>query len=137
MCLTGTPKSIGEFRYHRSMPMNRAHDCADLDPAVALFRSLGDHTRLAILQRLSHGEARVVDLTRELGISQSTTSEHLRCLRDCNLVTMRPEGRQSIYALASPSLVDLLRAAEVVLADSGSAVSICENYGTCCEPAAS
>jgi ArsR family transcriptional regulator, cadmium/lead-responsive transcriptional repressor len=120
------------------MSMNRSGGvCVNLEPAVALFRSLGDRTRLAILERLSHGEARVVDLTRELGLSQSTTSEHLRCLRDCNLVTMRPEGRQSIYALASPGLVELLRAAEKVLADSGNAVALCENYGACCEPAAS
>jgi DNA-binding transcriptional ArsR family regulator len=32
-------------------------------PAVALFRSLGDPARLAIVSRLAQGEARVVDLT--------------------------------------------------------------------------
>lgn len=46
-------------------------------PAVALFRSLGDPTRLAILRRLAVGEARVVDLTGELGLAQSTVSKHL------------------------------------------------------------
>ena len=63
-----------------------------LKPAVALFRSLGDPTRLAIVQRLSAGPARVVDLTRELGLPQSTVSSHLACLRDCALVDSRPEG---------------------------------------------
>ena len=39
---------------------------ADLDPAVALFHSLSDGTRLAIATRLSHGgEARVADLMAE------------------------------------------------------------------------
>jgi ArsR family transcriptional regulator, cadmium/lead-responsive transcriptional repressor len=44
-------------------------DCGgrDLTPAVALFRSLGDPTRLALVRRLAEGEARVVDLTRAFG----------------------------------------------------------------------
>jgi hypothetical protein len=57
----------------------------DLGIAVALFRGLAEPTRLAILQRLAAGEARVVDLTRTLDLAQSTVSGHLACLRDCGL----------------------------------------------------
>ena len=39
-----------------------------LDPAVALFHSLSDATRLAIVHRLACGEARVLDLMA--GLSQ-------------------------------------------------------------------
>jgi DNA-binding transcriptional ArsR family regulator len=107
-----------------------AIDCShDLDPAVALFRSLGDPTRLAILHRLAHGEARVVDLTGELGMAQSTVSKHLACLRDCGLVDYRVQGRQSFYALTRPELMDLLRSAESVLAATGNAVALCPVYG--------
>ena len=63
--------------------MNR---CDDVGPAVALFRSLADPARLALVQRLAEGEARVVDLTRALGLAQSTVSKHLACLRGCGLV---------------------------------------------------
>ncbi|MET7822315.1 hypothetical protein [Micromonospora zamorensis] len=42
-----------------------------MTPAVALFRSLADETRLRIVQRLAAGEAREVDLTVELGLAQS------------------------------------------------------------------
>ena len=101
----------------------------DLVPAVALFRSLGDPARLAILHRLAHGEARVVDLTAQLGLAQSTVSKHLACLRDCGLITFRAEGRQSFYALARPELLDLLRSAEGLLAATGSAVALCPVYG--------
>ena len=45
---------------------------AGVSPAVALFRSLGDETRLRIVARLAAREARVVDLTGELGLAQST-----------------------------------------------------------------
>lgn len=101
-----------------------------MTPAVALFRSLADATRLRIVQRLASGETRVVDLTRELGLAQSTVSKHLACLRDCGLVEYRVQGRQSFYALTRPELMDLLRAAEGVLAATGSAVVLCPTYGT-------
>ncbi len=100
-----------------------------LNPAVALFRSLGDPVRLGILHRLTSGEARVVDLTNELGLAQSTVSKHLSCLRDCGLVDFRAEGRQSFYALTRPELFELLRSAEQLLAATGNAVALCPVYG--------
>ena len=95
------------------------------EPAVALFRSLADPTRLAILRRLGSGEARVSDLVQTLGMPQSTVSRHLACLRDCGLITYRPEGRQSFYFLSEPRLLDLLESAEVVLEATGHAVALC------------
>lgn len=102
---------------------------AGIPPAVALFRSLADETRLRIVQRLASGEARVVDLTAELGLAQSTVSKHLACLRGCGLVDYRIDGRQSFYALTRPELMDLFQAAEGVLAATGSAVALCPRYG--------
>jgi DNA-binding transcriptional ArsR family regulator len=102
----------------------------DLAPAVALFHGLSDPTRLAILERLTDGEARVVDLTGLLGIAQSTVSAHLACLRECGLVTGRPEGRQMFYSLTRPELMDLLASAETLLAATGNAVALCPTYGT-------
>jgi ArsR family transcriptional regulator len=102
----------------------------ELAGAVALFHSLSDPTRLAIARQLAHREARVVDLTRALGLPQSTVSSHLACLRDCQLVTGRPEGRQVFYALARPELLDLFAAAETLLEATGNAVALCPNYGT-------
>ncbi|MFC6019864.1 ArsR/SmtB family transcription factor [Plantactinospora solaniradicis] len=107
-----------------------ANIAAGMTAAVALFRSLADETRLRIVQRLAAGEARVVDLTGELGLAQSTVSKHLACLRDCGLIDYRVEGRQSFYALTRPELMDLLQAAEGVLAATGSAVALCPTYGT-------
>jgi ArsR family transcriptional regulator len=98
---------------------------------VALFRSLADPTRLAIIQHLaSGGPARVADLVDALGLPQSTVSTHLACLRDCDLISGRPEGRQVFYALAHPELLELLQSAEQVLDRSGAAVALCPTYGT-------
>ncbi|WP_228564263.1 ArsR/SmtB family transcription factor [Catenulispora rubra] len=101
----------------------------ELAPAAALFRSLGDPVRLAILRRLATGEGRVVDLVTELGLAQSTVSKHLSCLRDCGLVDSRAVGRASVFTVTESALVDLLAAAENVLAATGSAVALCPNYG--------
>ena len=101
----------------------------ELAGAVALFHSLSDPTRLAIARHLAHGEARVVDLTRALGLPQSTVSSHLACLRDCQLITGRPEGRQVFYTVARPELLELFAAAETLLAATGNAVALCPNYG--------
>ncbi|MFF0541037.1 ArsR/SmtB family transcription factor [Streptomyces coelicoflavus] len=109
----------------------RGADACDAPPAaVALFRSLGDPARLAILRRLAEGEARVVDLVAAVGLAQSTVSAHLACLRDCGLVDSRPVGRASLYFLARPELLDLLASAEQLLAATGEAVELCPTYGT-------
>ena len=102
---------------------------AGLMPAAALFRSLADPARLAIIGHLAAGEARVVDLTRALGLAQSTVSAHLACLRECGLVDARPAGRASVYSLRQPALPALLAAAEAVLEATGNAVALCPNYG--------
>ncbi len=104
-------------------------DLDDPTAAACLFRSLADPTRLRILQHLTLGERRVIDLTAHLGLAQSTVSSHLACLRDCGLVVSRPVGRASVFALARPELLDLLTAAEKLLAATGSAVRLCPNYG--------
>lgn len=100
-----------------------------MSPAVALFRSLGDPTRLTLLHELARGKHRVVDLTRVVGLAQSTVSAHLACLKDCGLVVSRPVGRQSVFSLARPELIDLLASAERLLTATGSQVALCPNYG--------
>jgi DNA-binding transcriptional ArsR family regulator len=105
-------------------------ETAVLSAAACMFRSLGDPGRLAILRHLALGEHRVVDLTAHLGLAQSTVSAHLACLRDCGLVTSRPQGRASMWSLNhSADLVDLLGAAERLLAATGDAVALCPTYG--------
>ena len=103
--------------------------CA-LSAAACMFRSLGEPARLAILRHLALGEHKVVDLTAHLGLAQSTVSAHLACLRDCGLVTSRPQGRASLWSLTHPAdLLAVLAAAERLLAATGDAVALCPTYG--------
>ena len=99
---------------------------AAVAPAAALYRALGEPTRLLIVQHLFSGEHRVRELTEHLGLAQSTVSAHLACLRDCGLVQSRAEGRASLFSLADPDrLVALFAVTEGLLAATGSAVTLC------------
>lgn len=101
-----------------------------LSAAACLFRGLGDPARLAILGHLALGEHRVVDLTDHLGLAQSTVSAHLACLRGCGLVESRPLGRASLYTLSlRREVLDVLIAADRLLAATGDAVVLCPTYG--------
>lgn len=98
--------------------------------ASSLFHGFSDPARLAILQHLTLGEHRVVDLTAHLGLAQSTVSKHLACLRDCGLATSRPHGRASMWTVTHPEAVlTLLGAAEELLDLTGDAVELCPRLG--------
>lgn len=101
-----------------------------MSSAACLFHGFSDPSRLALLRHLATGEHRVVDLTAHLGLAQSTVSKHLACLRDCGLVSSRPQGRATVYTLNhAEALTDLWVAAERLLEATGDAVTLCPSYG--------
>ena len=101
-----------------------------LTAAACLFHGFSDKSRLAIVQHLLTGEHRVVELTEHLGLAQSTVSRHCLCLLDCGVLSMRTQGRSSVYSLAHPEATrELLAAAEKMLALTGDAVTLCPTYG--------
>ena len=110
--------------------LSSSDETGALTAAACLFHGFSDRSRLSIVQHLALGEHRVVDLTRHLGLAQSTVSKHLACLLDCGIVTVRAQGRASVYALAHPAAtMGLLSAAEKLLGLTGDAVELCRRYG--------
>lgn len=84
---------------------------------ATVLHALSDPGRIRLLTHLMEGEHRVRDLTEHLHLAQSTVSAHLACLRDCGLVTSRPDGRASWYSIVAPDEVTtLLDAAESLAA---------------------
>lgn len=65
--------------------------------------------------------------------SQRTVSSHVACLRDCDLVSGRIEGRQVVYRLRHAPLLEVLGAAQRLLEATGHVVLLCPTYD---EPAA-
>lgn len=103
-------------------------DATPASVAARLFRGFADPTRVSIMQALLDGERRVADLVELVGGSQSNVSGHLACLKECGLVVDRPgERRQVFYRLSGSEVVDLLRAAERLLAANGTAIELCQN----------
>ncbi|WP_110588126.1 ArsR/SmtB family transcription factor [Microbacterium suaedae] len=91
-----------------------------------LFDALSDPTRLRVLQHLATGEHRVRDLVEHVGLAQSTVSKHLSFLLACRLVSVRPDGRSSWYALAEPgATAGLVGAAEALLRATGTDATLC------------
>ena len=79
------------------------HECrfVDVTDAPALFRLLGDDTRLRLLRVLSREPLNVSELTAVLGVAQSGVSRHLGLLRDAGLVTEEKSGAFTRYQLST------------------------------------
>ena len=93
-----------------------------------LFRGFSDASRLSILDVLREGPLTVGEIVEVTGLSQSNTSNHLACLRDCGLVVATPEGRYVTYRLSDPRVNELLRLGESLLADVAQGVYECTRY---------
>lgn len=66
--------------------------------------ALADPTRRAILQRLSHGEARVTEIAAPFPISLNSVSKHIRILERARLVRRRRVGREHLLSLEQTPL---------------------------------
>jgi DNA-binding transcriptional ArsR family regulator len=65
----------------------------------AQLHALGDATRRAILARLLEGPMPVGELARGFTVSRPAISQHLRVLKDAQLVIDRAEGTRRLYEL--------------------------------------
>ena len=60
---------------------------------------IGDPRRRRLLELLSERERTVRELTDALPISQPAVSQHLKVLHGAGLVTRRPDGARTLYAV--------------------------------------
>jgi DNA-binding transcriptional ArsR family regulator len=77
--------------------------------ATAMLSALGDPTRQAILDKLTHGPLAVGQLADVLPVSRPAVSQHLKVLKEVGLVTDRQEGTRRLYQ-ADPEALAVLRA---------------------------
>ena len=81
----------------------------DLECLAAVYKILGDPTRLKIVMALQAGEMCVGDLAAFLQMSASAVSHQLRRLYDRSLVKKRRDGQMLHYSLDDDHVDDLLR----------------------------
>jgi len=79
-----------------------------LQDLAELFKALGDHTRVKILNALYHSELCVCDLTAILDMNQSAVSHQLRVLRAGKIVKSRKDGKNVYYSLDDKHIFKLL-----------------------------
>ena len=76
--------------------------------AAALFKALGDATRIKILYYLTQEPLCVCDLSVLVGTSQSAISHQLRVLSNLQIVQGRKEGKQVIYSICDAHIQKVL-----------------------------
>lgn len=91
-----------------------------------VFRTLGDATRVGLVERLLQvEEATQRELIEAVGASQSRVSEHLSCLVWCGFVSTTREGRTVTYRLTDDHAHRFIDLARDFLANNTKAVGCC------------
>ncbi len=103
-------------------------DKTGLTLKAKLFRGFGDPSRLNILEALRDGPLTVNEIVQATNLSQSNTSNHLACLRDCGLVIAEQQGRYVTYQLSDDRVRELLVLAGSLLADVALGIYQCTRY---------
>jgi DNA-binding transcriptional ArsR family regulator len=76
------------------------------------LEALGDPTRRRIFEHIRQGPWPVSELISIVPISQPAVSQHLKVLREAQLVRVEKRGQQRIYHLNPVGLAELRRYAE-------------------------
>jgi len=106
--MSPSPSTV-RTRRTRSTPRPAAFRPADLELA-ALARALGHPARVAILRMLaSSGECICGGIVERLPLAQPTVSQHLKVLKEADLIQGEVEGPRVCYCI-KPETVDRLRA---------------------------
>lgn len=84
-------------------------DIKSLNTAVSVIKMLSNPSRLAALCLMMEREVSVNELAKEVGLSQSALSQHLKILRDEGLVSVRRDHRTVYYQTSDEKLLKLIQ----------------------------
>jgi len=80
----------------------------DDDTLAAMAKALAHPARVKILRMLDERQACITgDLVTEVGLAQSTVSEHLRILREAGLIQGETEGPRTRYCINATGLATI------------------------------
>jgi ArsR family transcriptional regulator, lead/cadmium/zinc/bismuth-responsive transcriptional repressor len=107
----GKEKAASKHHHHPARSWPKLPVGAQLDDASAMFRALGDPSRLRLLARLAGGEICVSELAELEDESITTVSARLKTLYAVRLVKRRREARHIYYALSDDHVLQLVQSA--------------------------
>lgn len=107
--------------------------CGD-DEVAAIAKALGHPARLHIVRVLLEKQSCIgCDIVDEVGLAQSTVSEHLRILKAAGIITGAVEHPRVCYSLNPHSLMPLAALLNTVFEKEGQGAL---NGSICCPPSA-
>lgn len=71
----------------------------NINQLVAILKILADRTRLEILSKINNRELCVCEILEGFTISQPAISQHLRKMRDLNIVVEEKRGQWNYYRI--------------------------------------
>lgn len=92
-------------RLRRGLPTD-----AEFEAVRAVFAALAEPARLKILHALKGGEELCVcDVANVLEMSVSSTSHHLRRLKELGILKYRSDGKMAYYSLQNRNAADIAK----------------------------
>ena len=92
------------------------------------FKGFADYSRLQIIYSLMDGEKSVGDLVECTGLSQSGISNHLKCLKECDLLIDRQESKYVFYSIKDDRVREIVAVAEAMMKDIAEEKYQCLRY---------
>lgn len=110
-----TAPSPGSPASHAPQRGPAVGDPAEYRQHARVLKAIGNPARLQIIDRLSQGECSVRELTKLVGLDQTTVSKYLAQLDRYGIVEDRRDGNQAYYRLAMPCVMDLFTCTRRIL----------------------
>lgn len=80
-----------------------------------IIKALSHPVRLMVIDLLKGGEMTFTNIKGFFAADKSTISKHLTVLKDAGIVSSRKEGRDTVYRLEVPCIVEFLRCVNAVI----------------------
>ncbi|EJO5346797.1 winged helix-turn-helix transcriptional regulator [Clostridium botulinum] len=79
-----------------------------MEKEVKILKALAHPIRLKIIKKLSNGELCVCKLNEDVEFTQSNLSQHLRILKDAEILKARKEGMWTYYRITNNKILDII-----------------------------
>ncbi|HDZ17898.1 hypothetical protein LCGC14_1475120 [marine sediment metagenome] len=82
---------------------------------INLFKTLGESTRLNILNFLQEDEKSAQEIQKALNKSQSIISQRLKNLIDADILVVQRKKHQKYYRIKYPKILEIISATEDII----------------------
>ena len=101
------PISHIQFNMKKCLKNKVSKSLGDYERQARIHKALANEARLMIVDSLRECECSVGELTRCVGLDQSTVSKHLSVLFNAGIVEKRKQANLIFYKLLTPCVLDM------------------------------